>query len=41
MPLIFSKHAAPQTKEHVQLTVCLFETTLHFLDEMERKLLAE
>ena len=39
MPVIFSKHIAPQTKDHVRLTVCLFETTLHFLDEMEKQLL--
>jgi hypothetical protein len=39
MPVILSKYLAPQTKEHVQLTVCLFECSLHFLDEMEKRIL--
>lgn len=38
MPLIFSQKAGPQTEDHVRLTVCLFECTLHFLDEMEKHL---
>lgn len=39
MPVIFAKHIAPQTKEQVHLTVCLFEIALHFLDEMEKQIL--
>lgn len=37
MPVIFSKKIAPQTKDHVCLTVRLFECALHLLDEMEKQ----
>jgi len=36
IPVQFSERLGPQTYEHLRLTVCLFELTLHFLDEMEK-----
>jgi hypothetical protein len=38
MPVIFTQRLAPQTKEHLQLTLAIFELTLHFLDQMEKRL---
>lgn len=38
MPVLFAQRLAPQTKEHLRLTLAVFETTLHFLDEMEKRL---
>ncbi|OJX03714.1 MAG: hypothetical protein BGO76_00110 [Caedibacter sp. 38-128] len=38
MPLIFAQRIAPQPKEHLILTLAIFELTLHFLDQMEKRL---
>lgn len=38
MPLIFGQYLAPQSKEHLYLTLAVFELTLNFLDKMEQKL---
>ena len=38
MPLLLSSHLAPQRDSHAVLTICLFELTLHFLDQMEKRL---
>jgi hypothetical protein len=38
MPLIFAQRLAPQRKEHLELTLAIFELTLHFLDQMEKRL---
>lgn len=38
MPLRFAAFLAPQTQEHVLLTLSLFELTLNFLDTMEKNL---
>lgn len=38
MPLILAQRIAPQPKEHLILTLAIFELTLHFLDQMEKML---
>lgn len=38
MPLIITQRIAPQPKEHLMLTLAIFELTLHFLDQMEKRL---
>jgi len=38
MPINLSKYCAAQTRKHVEFTICLFELTLHFLDEMEKEI---
>lgn len=38
MPVVFAQRLAPQTKEHLQITLAIFELTLHFLDQMEKRL---
>lgn len=39
MPLVFSQYIAPQTRDHVELSVRLLELALSFLDRMEQRLL--
>jgi len=38
MPLILARRIAPQPQEHIILTLAVFELTLHFLDQMEKRL---
>lgn len=38
MPLHLAKRLMPQPKEHLQLTMSIFELTLHFLDTMEKNI---
>jgi hypothetical protein len=38
MPVLLSRHLAPQTRSHAELTLGLFEQTLYFLDQLEIKL---
>src|SRR5688500_2021894 len=38
MPLVLAQRLAPQCKEHLILTLAIFELTLYFLDQMEKKL---
>ena len=38
MPIVLAQRLAPQTKEHLLLTLAIFELTLHFLDQMEKRL---
>lgn len=38
MPIVLAQRLTPQTKEHLHLTLAIFELTLHFLDQMEKKL---
>ena len=38
MPIVLAKCLAPQTKEQLQLTLGIFELTLNFLDNMEKRL---
>ncbi len=38
MPLVLAQKIAPQPREHLILTLAIFELTLHFLDQMEKRL---
>ncbi|AIL13145.1 hypothetical protein IM40_05900 [Candidatus Paracaedimonas acanthamoebae] len=38
MPIILAQRLAPQPKEHILLTLAIFELTLNFLDQMEKRL---
>ena len=38
MPVVLAKRLAPQTREQLEITLGIFELTLHFLDTMEQEL---
>lgn len=38
MPIVLAQRLAPQTKDHLCLTLAIFEITLNFLDQMEKRL---
>jgi len=38
MPVVLAQRLAPQPREHLELTLGIFELTLHFLDQMEMRL---